>query len=147
MYQNSIFPLRTIVGNAIPIGKNSIRKVFESKESGALAMQYDFNLKASIVDTKTDPHYAHYLPSFVINGTTISPGEGMDTLPLPSNPRPFGNDAQVISFFALSKKKATKDVSRKLSARFTLQLPDNFFGWRHLLRRIPLSLLFSTPNA
>lgn len=126
MYQNSIFPLRTIVGNAIPIGKNSIRKVFESKESGALAMQYDFNLKASIVDTKTDPHYAHYLPTFVINGTTISPGEGMDTLPLPSNPRPFGNDAQVISFFALSKKKATKDVSRKLSARFTLQLPDNF---------------------
>lgn len=126
MYQNSIFPLRTIVGNAIPIGKNSIRKVFESKESGALAMQYDFNLKASIVDTKTDPHYAHYLPTFVINGTTISPGEGMDTLPLPSNPRPFGNDAQVISCFALSKKKATKDVSRKLSARFTLQLPDNF---------------------
>ena len=127
MYQNSLFPLRTIIGNAIPIGKeSSIRKVFESTESKALAINYDFNLKASIVDTKTESHYAHYLPTFDIDGTTISPGEGMDTLPLPSNPRPFGNDNHVISFFALSKKKATKDVSRKLSVRYSLQLPDNF---------------------
>lgn len=127
MYQNSLFPLRTIVGKAIPIGKESnIRKVFESTESKTLEINYDFSLKASIVDTKTDPHYAHYLPTFDIDGATISPGEGMDTLPVPSNPRPFGNDDQVISFFALSKKKATTDVSRKLSARFSLLLPDKF---------------------
>jgi hypothetical protein len=128
MYQNSFYPLRTIVGDAIPIGKESdIRKVFESEESKKLEIDYDFSLKPSILDIHTDPHYSKYLPSFDIDGTTISPGEGMDTLPLPPGPRPFGDDNQVISFFALSKKEATTtDVSRKLSARFSIQLPQKF---------------------
>lgn len=128
MYQTSLFPLRTIVGNASPILKgSSIRKVFESTESKKLKIKYGINLKPSIIDTTTSPHYANYLPIFDIGGTTISPGEGMDILPVPPNPRPFGDNDPVISFFALSKKEKTAtDVSRKLSARFLISLPDNF---------------------
>jgi len=49
----------------------------------------------------------------------------MDTLPLPL-PRPFNDNDNVVSFFAISKKKATTDVSRKLSARFSITLPEKF---------------------
>jgi hypothetical protein len=50
----------------------------------------------------------------------------MDTLPLPPSPHPFDGNARVLSFFALSKKKTTTDVSRKLSARFSILLSERF---------------------
>ena len=127
MYQSSFFPLRTIIGDAVPIGKvSSIRKVFETNESKKLEIEYDFSLKPSIADTQIDHHYSAYLPTFEVDGKTLSPGEGMDTLPLPPRPRPFGDNDPVISFFALAKRTATTDVSRKLSARFSILLPDKF---------------------
>jgi hypothetical protein len=127
MYQSSFFPLRSIVGDAVPIGKvSNIRKVFETDDSRKLDIEYDFSVKPSILDTRTDPHYAAYLPVFQIDGQTITPGEGMDTLPLPPGPRPFNSNDPVISFFALAKRTAAADVSRKLAVRFTILLPERF---------------------
>jgi hypothetical protein len=127
MFQNSHFPLRTIVGDAVPIGKASnIRQVFESAESKDHDFEYDFSLKSSITEMVEDPRYSRFFPSFTIDNRIIRPGEGMDSLPLPISPRPFDDSAQVISFFALSKKKVTTDVSRKLAARFSIKLPEKF---------------------
>src|SRR5688500_18235650 len=128
MYQSSLFPLRTIVGPAIPIGKeSSVRQTFQSRESRDLPVTYDWTLKSSMAETVTDQHYYEYLSVFDIDGTTLLPGEGMDTLPQPPRPLPFADDAQVLSFFAISKKKATAtDLSRKLSTRFSIQLPERF---------------------
>ena len=126
MHQSSLFPLRTIVGRAIPLGKQpNIRKVFESEQSKKLEIEYEFSSKPSILETRTDHRYLRYLPTFDVDGTVILPGEGMDSLPLPPGARPFANDDQVLSFFALSKKKAAADdVSRKLAVRYSIALPE-----------------------
>lgn len=127
MFQNSLFPLRTIVGDAVPIENvSNIRKVFESEESRNSRIEYEFSLKPSITDTVEDPHYSRYLPRFTVNGQIILPGEGMDRLPAPPAPLSFANNAEVISFFALAQDEVTTDVSRKLSVRFSIKLPEEF---------------------
>jgi hypothetical protein len=123
MFQNSLFPLRTIVGDSVPIGKvSSVRRVFESEESRKNGIKYNVSLKYSIAETIDDPQYLKYLPSLIVDRQTISPGEGMNRLPVPPSPLPFPDDAQVLSFFALSKKDSIPDISRKLSARFSIRL-------------------------
>ncbi|WP_019142906.1 hypothetical protein [Noviherbaspirillum massiliense] len=127
MLQTSLFPLRTILGDAIPLGKTpKISQTFESQESKQLQIEYEVVAKPGITATITDPHYRNYLPVYDIGGTSLVPGAGMDTLPVPPAPLPFGPDAQVLSLFALSKTTATTDVSRKLSAKFSILLPDKF---------------------
>ena len=92
MYQNSLFPLRTIIGGAVPIGReSSVHQIFQSQESRNLEIEYDFTLKSSIAETFTDPHYYNYLPVFNIDGKILSPGEGMDTLPVPPPPLLLAN--------------------------------------------------------
>lgn len=127
MHKSSYFPLRTILGDAIPVEKNTnVRQIFQSQESRNFNIQYDIALKNSISDTFTDSHYYNFLPIFDLNGTTFYPGEGMNTLPIPPRPHPFADDAKVLSFFALSKKKVTStDISRKLSTSFSIQLAES----------------------
>jgi len=127
MYQGSLFPLRTAVGQAIPIGKKSkIGMISQSHGSRDLSMAYDWDVKGSINDTIDDPRYADYLPLINIGGVQYTPGSGMAILPPPPSPPPFPEDEQVISFFALTDASAVSDVSRKLSARFLIQLPEEY---------------------
>src|SRR5262245_3204290 len=107
MYQSSLFPLRSIVGDAVPLDSPPL-KVFESTESKALEISYSSRFNPS--KTHPDPKYTNYLSLFDIDGTVVSPGEGMDDLPMPPQIRPFGANNLVFAFFALSKKKKTADV-------------------------------------
>ena len=128
MYQSSLFPLRTAVGRAIPIGKkSSVKLLSQSPASRNLNIVYDWDVKPSIGDTEIDSRYAEFLPQLIVGGTTFVPGSGMDVLPLPPAPLPFAEDDDVISFFAMAKNGAAIDVSRKLSVRFLIETrrPDN----------------------
>lgn len=124
MNQNSLFPLRTIVGDAIPIEQKSILQTFESAESKNLGIEY-ITMVTSIGGTEAaDQAYYRFLPTYNIRGTVLTPGEGMDTLPRPPTWLPFGNDDPLIRFFAMAENEAAGDVSRKLSARFKIHLSE-----------------------
>ncbi len=124
MYQNSLFPLRTIVGKPIPIKKDGIKQISESPTSKKTGINYDFQLNSSIFDTVLDVHYSNLLTKFIVNGKSFTFGEGMNTLPIPPPQRPFENDSQVISFFAFSQKPSEKEISRSLSVKFQIELSE-----------------------
>jgi hypothetical protein len=89
MYQNSFYPLRTIVGDPIAInlvrtGTGTIAQqlgpdisiVEESQASKNLEHIYDFKYK-KLTETTTDAHYKNYFPVFEWSRRTSVSGSGM----------------------------------------------------------------------
>ncbi len=80
MYQTSIYPLRTCVGRAIPVGKpGNIRLIGQSPQSGREEIKYDFAVKSRIAETESHPGdgtpahpgYRDYLPVYEAGGGDI----------------------------------------------------------------------------
>ena len=88
MYQTSLYPLRSTVGDVIEIDtagkplKPGIHILEQSSQSINLKINYEFLSNADVY-----PPYKKFLPVIERSGETIlTPGEGMDTLPPASHP-------------------------------------------------------------
>jgi len=125
MYQTSLYPLRSIVGDAVKINavgkplKPEIHILEQSNQSMNLGIHYKF-----LSNADGYPLYKEFLPVIEGSGGTIlTPGEGMDALPQLDS-FPFLDITKGVSLFALSKKPKEEEISRELSVKLVIKLKE-----------------------
>jgi hypothetical protein len=126
MLQSNFYPLRSLVGKAIPIRTidpttADCAVIDRSPAFRQLGADPIIKLRASLGQTISDPIYGNFLPKVVAaDGTAYTPGDGMATLPLPRW-QPFPQNASLLSLFFLAKKDSNK-TSRDISLRLRIRL-------------------------
>ena len=123
MLPTGLYPLRTIVGDSVPVltnkGGPAVRVVEQTPDAKAIGLEFAFaarpDFDAAVGDNS---YYERFLP--VREGGVRRPGPGMATYPRFTTPFPFS--APFVSLSALATRPADARASRKLAVTLSITL-------------------------
>jgi hypothetical protein len=125
MLNRALFPLRTVVGAAVPIavthaGSADVSVLAQSESATQLGLQYHFKHRSSLAPALQDPEYQLYFPSYASGQNQIVAGPGVSNLPPPD--LPFSPEDSAVSLMVLASGRSDATPSSlEVTLRIKLQ--------------------------